>query len=78
MRNLPPIPKIRIFEIVWVRKVTTDKSVQKFRNTLNGIVYYKKKHQTKFVDSVKYVQVYRSLFDQPVWVRADILEPVNS
>ena len=55
------------------------KPIQKYRNKLNGIIYYKSRTNVKFVEGEKYVQVFRYVCDKnPVWVRADVLEEVTS
>lgn len=49
----------------------------RWRNKLNGILYFKSSRNVKYIDGVKYVQVSKGLFfDSPVWIRADILERV--
>lgn len=53
------------------------KGINLWRNKLNGIQYIRLK-ETKYIDGVRYVRVCRSIFgDDPVWVRADVLEKVK-
>ena len=56
--------------------MTKAEKVPKFRNKLNGIIYYKCKHNVKYIDGIKYFQMFRNVNDNPIWIKADILEEV--